>query len=87
MKLDAVVHTKYCNFCLPKNPTENNFAETVKIMKPLFELKSSLCAIVTRLCENLKLTSQPTNSSGYFLYEKMALDSTDNCYITEILIQ
>lgn len=44
-KIDTISHSKYSNFILPKKPNENNFEETVKILKQMFGEPESLFSI------------------------------------------
>ena len=43
-KLDANAHNRYTNFILPKNPRENNFEDTVKVLKEICGKNMSLFA-------------------------------------------
>lgn len=56
-KLDSHSHSKYINLILPKKPSENNFEDTVKILKRMFGEPESLFSIRYNC---LKLTKKQT---------------------------
>lgn len=49
-KLDTPSHTRYVNYILPKLPKHVNFADTVEILKKIFELKPQHSTSVSTAC-------------------------------------
>lgn len=81
-KLDSSSHSKYIDYILPKKPSENNFEETIKILKVMFSEPDSLFSIrynslklIKKQCEDyITFASVVNKEVERFKYSELKLD-------------